>query len=266
MVKVAIITGASSGIGRSSAIALSKKGWTIVLFARRLDNLQETKSMCSNPSQCLTISGDVSSEEDVAILFQETVNRFGGMLSLISSVDAFDTISDRRLDLLFNNAGTNVDQIPLEELSFSDIQKVVNVNLIGALLCTREAIMVFKAQSPQGGRIINNGSISAYTPRPHSAPYTASKHAILGLTKSTLLDGRKFNITCTQIDVGNARTDMSSDHLDGALQADGRVVPELMMNADHVGDAVAYIAELPHEVTVLTFNIMATGMPFVGRG
>ncbi|KAL6302031.1 short-chain dehydrogenase/reductase SDR [Sparassis latifolia] len=260
MVKVAIITGASSdnvtsisyrysGIGRSSAIALSKKGWTIVLFARRLDNLQETKSMCSNPSQCLTISGDVSSEEDVAILFQETVDRFGGMLSLISS-----------------NAGTNVDQIPLEELSFSDIQKVVNVNLIGALLCTREAIMVFKAQSPQGGRIINNGSISAYTPRPHSAPYTASKHAILGLTKSTLLDGRKFNITCTQIDVGNARTDMSSDHLDGALQADGRVVPELMMNADHVGDAVAYIAELPHEVTVLTFNIMATGMPFVGRG
>ncbi|KAI0927526.1 hypothetical protein AcW1_007263 [Taiwanofungus camphoratus] len=168
--------------------------------------------------------------------------------------------------MLFNNAGINAPQIPIEDLWLSKFQQVVNVNLVGTFLCTREAVRVFKSQSPPGGRIINNGSISAYTPRPHSAPYTATKHAVLGLTKSTSLDGRNFNIACTEIDIGNARTDMAGSHSAGTLQPDGRVVPELMFDANHVGDAVAYIAGLPNEVTVLTFNIMATGMPFVGRG
>jgi len=248
MTKVAIITGASSGIGRVSAIALSKTGWSVVLFARRVEKLHETKGLCQDPDQCLTVQGDVSREEDVAKLFQETLQRFG------------------RLDLLFNNAGSGAPPIPIEELPLTLFQHVVNVNLVGTFLCTREAVKIFKSQSPQGGRIINNGSISAYTPRPHSAPYTATKHAVLGFTKSTLLDGRKFNITCTQIDIGNAHTDMAARLSEGALQPDGRIVPEHTFDVNHVGDAVAYLAGLPHEVTVLTFNIMATGMPFVGRG
>ncbi|KZT12165.1 short-chain dehydrogenase/reductase SDR [Laetiporus sulphureus 93-53] len=248
MAKVAIITGASSGIGRTSAIALSEKGWSVVLFARRLENLLETKAMCADPEQCLAIQGDVTSEEMVLDLFRQTISRFG------------------RLDLLFNNAGISAPQIPIEELTLSQFEQVVNVNLVGTFLCTREAVKIFKSQTPQGGRIINNGSISAYTPRPHSTPYTSTKHAVLGMTKSTLLDGRKFNITCTQIDIGNAQTDMAGSHSDGAMQPDGRIVPEHMMDVKHVGDAVAYIAGLPHEVTVLTFNIMATRMPFVGRG
>jgi len=248
MVKVVIVTGASSGIGRASAIALSKAGWSVVLFARRLEHLEETKAMCANAEECLVAQGDVTSEEDVARVFRDTVSRFG------------------RLDVLFNNAGISSKAIPIEDLPLSLFQKIINVNLVGTFLCTREAVKIFKSQSPQGGRIINNGSISAYTPRPHSAPYTATKHAVLGMTKSTLLDGRNFNITCTQIDVGNAQTDMAGSHSAGALQPNGQVVPEDMMDVKHVGDAVAYIADLPHGVTVLTFNIMATGMPFVGRG
>ncbi|CCL99464.1 uncharacterized protein FIBRA_01482 [Fibroporia radiculosa] len=238
MTKVAIITGASSGIGRSSAIALSEKGWTLVLFARRLDNLQETKAMCADPEKCLVIQGDVSKEDEVAKLFQETVQRFG------------------RLDLLFNNAGISSKPIPIEEMSLSHFQKIVDVNLIGTFLCTREAVKIFKSQTPQGGRIINNGSISAYTPRPYSTPYTATKHAVLGMTKSTLLDGRNFNITCSQIDIGNAQTDMAGSHSEGTLQPNGQVVPEQMMDVKHVGDTVAYIAGLPHGVTLLTVNIM----------
>jgi len=248
MAKVAIITGASSGIGRHSAIALSKAGWSVVLFARRLENLVETQNLCADPSQVLAIQGDVSNEASVAKLFADTVARFG------------------RLDLLFNNAGVSAPPIPIEEFDLAKLQQVLNINIVGTWLCTREAVKLFKSQTPQGGRIINNGSISAYTPRPHSAPYTASKHAVLGLTKATLLDGRNFNITCTQIDIGNARTDMSGSHSDGTLQADGRMVAEKMYDAKHVGDAIVYLAGLPHEVTVLTFNLMATGMPFVGRG
>ncbi|KAH9950625.1 short-chain dehydrogenase/reductase SDR [Amylocystis lapponica] len=248
MAKVAIITGASSGIGRQSAIALSRAGWSVVLFARRLEKLVETRELCVDPSKCLVLQGDIASETSVAELFASTIAHYG------------------RLDLLFNNAGINAPQVPIEELPLAKLQDVLNVNVVGTFLCTREAVRVFKSQTPQGGRIINNGSISAYTPRPHSAPYTASKHAVLGLTKSTLLDGRRFNITCTEIDIGNARTDMASDHAQGTLQPDGRVVSELMYDASHVGEAIAYLAGLPHEVTVLTFNIMATGMPFVGRG
>ncbi|OCH90451.1 short-chain dehydrogenase/reductase SDR [Obba rivulosa] len=248
MTKVAIITGASSGIGRVSAVALSKKGWSVVLFARRSDKLLETKELCQDPEQCFIVQGDVSNETDVLKLFQETLERFG------------------RLDLLFNNAGSGAPPLSIEDMPLAVFQHVVNVNLIGTFLCTREAVKIFKLQSLQGGRIINNGSISAYTPRPNSAPYTATKHAVLGLTKSTALDGRKFNITCTQIDIGNAHTDMAARLSVGALQPDGRIVPEQTFDVSHVGDAVAYLADLPHEVTVLTFNIMATGMPFVGRG
>jgi len=248
MVKVAIITGASSGIGRESAIALSKAGWAVVLFARRLDKLVETQNLCADPSQVLALQGDISNEESVAKLFADAVAHFG------------------RLDLLFNNAGVSAPAIPIEEFKLSKLQDILNINIVGTWLCTREAVKVFKSQTPQGGRIVNNGSISAYTPRPHSAPYTASKHAVLGLTKSTLLDGRNFNITCTQIDIGNARTEMSGSHSDGTIQADGSMRAELMYDAKHVGDALVYLGSLPHEVTVLTMNLMATGMPFVGRG
>ncbi|KAH9922604.1 short-chain dehydrogenase/reductase SDR [Fomitopsis serialis] len=246
--RVAIITGASSGIGRSSAIALSKAGWSIALYARRLENLQETQTMCANPNQILVVQGDVMDEESVKSLFRKTVERFG------------------RLDILFNNAGISAPAVPIEELSLEKFQQVTNINLVGTFLCTREAIRIFKAQTPQGGRIINNGSISAYTPRPNSAPYTATKHAVLGMTKSTLLDGRKFNITCTQIDIGNAATSMANGHAAGILQANGEVAAEQMMDVQHVGDTVAYIAGLPLDVTMLTVNIMATRMPFVGRG
>ncbi|OCH87719.1 short-chain dehydrogenase/reductase SDR [Obba rivulosa] len=248
MIKVAIITGASSGIGRASAIALSKAGWSLVLFARRKEKLTETQNLCQNPNQCLIIQGDVTSEESVKGLFQQTLERYG------------------RLDMLFNDAGMNAPQIPIEDLSLDQFQQIVNINLVGPFLCTREAVRMFKSQSPQGGRIINNGSISAYTPRPHSAPYTSTKHAVLGLTKSTALDGRAFNITCTEIDIGGARTDMAIGHSAGALQPDGRIISEALFEAEHVGNTIAYIADLPLDVTVLTFNIMATGMPFVGRG
>ncbi|EMD39590.1 hypothetical protein CERSUDRAFT_80971 [Gelatoporia subvermispora B] len=248
MAKVAIITGASSGIGRVSAVALSKTGWSLVLFARRLEKLVETQRLCDNPDQCLVVQGDVANEESVKDLFKKTLERYG------------------RLDLVFNNAGMNSPQVPIEELSLQQFQQVINANLIGPFLCTREAIRIFKSQTPQGGRIINNGSISAYTPRPHSAPYTSSKHAILGLTKSTSLDGRAYNIACTEIDIGGARTDMAIGHSAGALQPDGRVISEALFDAEHVGNTIAYIADLPLDVTVLTVNIMATGMPYVGRG
>jgi len=248
MAKVAIITGASSGIGRASAIALSKAGWSLVLFARRLDKLIETQNLCRNPEQIVVVQGDVTDGGSVKGLFQQTLERYG------------------RLDMLFNNAGMNAPQVPIEEMSLEQFQQVVNVNLVGPFLCTREAVRIFKSQTPQGGRIINNGSLAAYTPRPHSAPYTATKHAVLGLTKSTALDGRKFNIACTEIDIGGARTDMAIGHSAGALQPDGRVISEALIDAEHVGNTIAYIADLPLEVTVLTFNIMATGMPFVGRG
>ncbi|EPQ54664.1 short-chain dehydrogenase [Gloeophyllum trabeum ATCC 11539] len=244
--KVAIITGASSGIGQTTAIALSAAGWRVALFGRREVLLQDTARQCKN--ETLVVVGDVADEGDVARLFAETINKFG------------------RLDMLFNNAGTGAPALPLEELPLSLFQKVLNTNLIGTFLCTREAVKIFKSQTPQGGRIINNGSISAHTPRPHSAPYTATKHAVSGMTKSTALDGRAFNISCTQIDIGNAHTPMAARLAAGALQPDGSTRPEAMMDQQHVADAVVHIASLPNEVQVLQFMIMATGMPFVGRG
>ncbi|TBU25496.1 short-chain dehydrogenase/reductase SDR [Dichomitus squalens] len=245
--KVAIITGASSGVGRATAIALAEAGWSISLFARRANKLQETKQLCKDPSKVLLVEGDVTKEDNVSALFRETVDRFG------------------RLDVLFNNAGIGSPQVPIEDVSLETFQNVLNVNLVGTFLCTREAVKIFKSQVPKGGRIINNGSISAYTPRPFSSPYTSSKHAVLGLTKSTLLDGRVHNITCTQIDIGGAKTGMSPPP-QGTLQPDGSYSQEATFDAKHVGEAIVHIAGLPLDVTVLTFNIMATRMPFVGRG
>ncbi|OJT02065.1 Glucose 1-dehydrogenase 3 [Trametes pubescens] len=228
--KVAIVTGASSGVGRASAIALAQAGWSVALLARRADLLEETKALCVDPSRVLLVSGDVAREEDVKRLFQATIDAFG------------------RLDMLFNNAGRGHPQVPIEELSLDAFQQVINVNLIGTFLCTREAVRIFKSQTPKGGRIINNGSISAYTPRPFSYAYTASKHAVLGLTKTTLLDGRAHNITCTQ-------TVMSPPER-GALQPDGSYSREATFDAKHVGESIVHIAALPLDVTVLTFNIM----------
>ncbi|KDQ62268.1 hypothetical protein JAAARDRAFT_149037 [Jaapia argillacea MUCL 33604] len=246
--KVAIITGASSGIGRAAAIALSAVGWSLGLSGRREEQLKETAELCNLKDKTLVVPGDVTDEEYVIRLFKETVEKFG------------------RIDLVFNNAGTNAPAVPLEQLTLSQFQNVVNVNLTGSFLVTREAFKYFKAQDPQGGRIINNGSISAHTPRPNSSPYTSSKHAITGLTKCTALDGRAFNISCTQIDIGNAYTDMAARLSVGALQANGSVVPEAMMDPKHVADAIVHIASLPNEVQVLNFTIMSTKMPFVGRG
>jgi len=204
--------------------------------------------MAFQSSKTLIIVGDVTDEAFVKDLFAKTVTHFG------------------RLDLLFNNAGIASPPVPIDELSLGAFQQVINVNLIGLFLCTREAVKVFKAQSPPGGRIINNGSLSAHVPRPHSSPYTCSKHAVLGLTKCTSLDGRAHNITCTQVDIGNAHTDMAAGHTSGALQPDGRMVPEPTMNVQHVADSIVHIASLPNDVTVLEYKIMPSGVPFVGRG
>ncbi|KAI0643010.1 short-chain dehydrogenase/reductase SDR [Trametes meyenii] len=245
--KVAIVTGASSGVGRASAVALANAGWSLALFARRAEMLEETRALCADPSRVVLVSGSVANEQDVKRLFATVIDAFG------------------RLDMLFNNAGVSPAQVPLESVTLESFQEVIDVNLVGTFLCTREAVKIFKTQTPQGGRIINNGSISAYTPRPFSSAYTASKHAVLGMTKCTLLDGRAHGITCTQIDIGGAQTGMSPPP-QGTLQPDGRLAHEATFDAKHVGEAIVHIAGLPLDVTVLTFNIMATGMPFVGRG
>ncbi|KAF7301209.1 hypothetical protein MIND_00685600 [Mycena indigotica] len=245
----AIITGASSGIGRESAIALAKAGWHVALTARRKDALEETKQLCgSDEGRTLVLAGDVTDEEFVRALFEETVKRFG------------------RLDLLFNNAGVGAPAIPLEELSLETFQRVISVNLVGPFLCAREAVRVFKAQKPMGGRIVNNGSISAHTPRPFSAPYTASKHGITGLSKCISLDGRAFDITCTTLDIGNAATKMTKRMDDGVLQPDGRIMPEATFDVAQVGAALVYLGSLPPDVNVPHFTIMANKMPFAGRG
>ncbi|KAJ6612118.1 hypothetical protein B0H10DRAFT_2282384 [Mycena sp. CBHHK59/15] len=246
--KVAIITGSSSGIGRESAIALSKAGWNVVLTARRTDALHETSLLCVDPDNCLLLAGDVTDEAFVKQLFSETVARFG------------------RLDLLFNNAGVNSPTVPFEDLTLEAFQNVISVNLVGPFLCAREAVRIFKTQSPIGGRIINNGSLSAHTPRPLSAPYTASKHAITGLSKSLALDGRAFGITCTQLDIGNAGTRLTTRMTAGVLQPDGRRVPEATFDVAHVAAAVVHIAGLPPDVAVPHLTIMAAQAPFAGRG
>jgi len=246
MAKTAIITGASSGIGRESSIALSKAGWNLVLTARRLDQLNETAQLC--PGETLVLAGSITDEPFVKSVFEAATARFG------------------RLNLLFNNAGISPKGIPLAELTLEGFKEIVDTNLIGAFIAAREAMKVFKSQSPQGGRIINNGSLSAHVPRPNASPYTVSKHGMTGLTKSIALEGRAFSITCTQIDIGNAHTDMAAGHTVATLQPDGRMQPEPTMNVEHVASTIVHIASMPPDVAMLEVNIMAAGAPYVGRG
>lgn len=244
--KIALVTGAGSGIGRASALALSREGYSVVLAGRREAALRETADAASN--QILVVPTDVANPDSIRHLFEQTRATFG------------------RLDVLFNNAGINVPGVPLEELPLEHWQQVVAINLTGVFLCTQEAFRLMKSQSPRGGRIINNGSISATAPRPNSAPYTATKHAITGLTKSTALDGRQHDIACGQIDIGNAETDMAAKSKLGVPQADGRIAAEPMMDVEDVARAVVYMANLPLGANVLFMTVMATKMPLVGRG
>ena len=247
--KTALVTGAGSGIGRAVALALLDQGYSVSLMGRRLDPLKETAQLSgSKQSNTLICSGDVSNPDDVSRIFADTKDRFG------------------RLDLLFNNAGSGARPVPMEELGIEEWKQVVDVNLTGAFLCTQEAIRMMKSQKPKGGRIINNGSISAHTPRPFSAPYTATKHAITGLTKSTSLDGRIHDIMCGQIDIGNAATPMTERMKSGVPQPNGSIMPEPTMNVDNVGRAVVYMDSLPLKENVLFMTVMANEMPFVGRG
>ena len=248
MNKVAMVTGAGSGIGAHTALALLAEGYSVVLVGRRRDRLQATAEQAVPGAISLVLPADVSDGPAVTQLFAETRNRLG------------------RLDLLFNNAGSAAPPIPMEDLSLEQWQRVINVNLTGAFLCTQQAIRLMKSQHPKGGRIINNGSISAHVPRPHSAPYTATKHAITGLTKSTALDGRAHNIVCGQIDIGNALTEMTSRMANGVLQADGSLAAEPTMDVTHVAQAVVYMAGLPLSANVQFMTVMASGMPFIGRG
>lgn len=242
--RVAIITGAGSGIGRATAHSLFREGYSVVLAGRRRDALEQT----ADGTNALIVPTDVADPDSVHQLFETTKQAFG------------------RVDLLFNNAGCGAPPVPLEELTVEQWRKVVDVNLTGAFLCTREAFRVMKAQQPRGGRIINNGSISAHTPRPFSAPYTATKHAITGLTKSTALDGRAYDIACGQIDIGNARTEMTARMKEGIIQPNGSIAVEPTMDVDAVARAVVYMASLPLDANVLCMTVMATKMPFVGRG
>ena len=244
--KIALITGAGSGIGEASALALSKAGYTVVLAGRRKALLDEVARKSAPAS--FAIPTDLTDPASIAALFAEVKARFG------------------RLDLLFNNAGTGAPAIPLEDLSYDQWRAVLDTNVTGAFLCTQEAFRIMKVQNPRGGRIINNGSISATTPRPNSAPYVASKHAITGLTKSTSLDGRKYDIACGQIDIGNARTPMAERIVTGVLQADLTTKSEPTFEVRHVADAVVYMASLPLDANVQFITLMATKMPFVGRG
>jgi NAD(P)-dependent dehydrogenase (short-subunit alcohol dehydrogenase family) len=247
--KVAIVTGAGSGIGRAVAIGLLEHGFAVVAAGRRAAALDETlNAHPAGQSRSLAVPTDVTSPESVKTLFGATKDRFG------------------RLDLLFNNAGISAPAVPLDELSVEQWRAVVDANLTGAFLCTQQAFRLMKAQNPRGGRIINNGSISAHVPRPNSAPYTASKHAITGLTRSTSLDGREHDIACGQIDIGNAATDMTARFAVGTLQANGETKVEPRLHVSHVVDAVLYMAGLPLEANVQFITVMATKMPFIGRG
>jgi len=247
-VKIAIVTGAGSGIGRAAALALQSAGYSVSLAGRRLAELEQTAAQ-ANPAggSMLPVATDVRQPDSVRALVRATVEKFG------------------RLDVLFNNAGVNAPAIPMEELSYEQWSDVVNVNLTGAFLCAQEAIRQMKSQQPKGGRIINNGSISAHVPRPYSAPYTATKHAIAGLTKSISLDGRAHNIACGQIDIGNAG-DMGGKAPAPALQPNGEMVLEPRMDLKHVADAVVYMSSLPLGANVQFMTVMATNMPFIGRG
>ena len=249
MGKVAIVTGAGSGIGRCTALALLREGYCVALAGRRVEPLEmAVKEAGPSGSKALVAPADVREPASVRALFAKTRETFG------------------RLDLLFNNAGTGAPAVPLEDLTFEQWQAVVDINLTGAFLCTQEAFRLMKSQTPRGGRIINNGSISAHAPRPNSAPYTATKHAITGLTKATALDGRRFDIACGQIDIGNAATELTAKMKDGILQANGVIAAEPTMDPENVARAVVYMASLPLDANVQFMTVMATKMPFVGRG
>ena len=247
--KVAIVTGAGTGIGQRSALALLADGYSVTLAGRRAALLEETLSQAGElAAHALAIPTDVADPNSVAALFARTVDAFG------------------RVDVVFNNAGISAPPIPLEELTVDQWKAVVDVNLTGAFFCTQEAFRIMKDQDPRGGRIINNGSVSAYVPRPNTAPYTATKHAMTGLTRSTSLDGRKYDIACGQIDIGNADTDMAAVFKTGVPQANGEIAIEPVMDADNVAQAVVYMAGLPLDANVQFMTIMATKMPFIGRG
>jgi NAD(P)-dependent dehydrogenase (short-subunit alcohol dehydrogenase family) len=247
--KIAMVTGAGTGIGRQVSLSLCRAGYSVVLVGRRRKPLEEVAREGERALfRTLVVQADVVDPDSVRAAFARVKDAFG------------------RLDLLFNNAGVGAPDLPMEELSDEDWSLVVGVNLSGSFFCIREAFRLMKAQDPQGGRIINNGSISAYTPRPNSAPYTATKHAVTGLTKSAALDGRKYNIACGQIDIGNAHTTMTEDMKSGVLQADGSVAMEPTIHPEDVAKAVLLMATLPLDANVLFMTVMATAMPFVGRG
>jgi len=247
--KIAVVTGAGSGIGRAAALALLREGYKVALAGRRREALDETVKMAADhAANAMPVVTDVSNPESVAALFDAVKQAHG------------------RVDVLFNNAGIGAPPVNLEDLTFEQWRAVVDINLTGAFLCTQAAMRVMKAQQPRGGRIINNGSISAHAPRPNSAPYTSTKHAITGLTKSTSLDGRKYDIACGQIDIGNASTELAARMAKGVPQANGQVAVEPLMDVAHVASAVTYMASLPLDANVQFLTIMATKMPFVGRG
>ncbi|MBT9458234.1 MAG: SDR family oxidoreductase [Burkholderiaceae bacterium] len=247
--KIAMVTGAGTGVGRAVALSLLQAGWTVVLVGRREAPLLQTAQLAGpGAERCLALTADVSQEAAVTALFEQVRSRFG------------------RLDLLFNNAGVGAPAVPIDELTLAQWQGVVDVNLTGSFLCAQAAFRLMKRQSPQGGRIINNGSVSAHAPRPNSAPYTATKHAITGLTKALSLDGRAFDIACGQIDIGNALTEMAAPMAKGVRQANGEIAVEAVMDVQHAASAVLYMAGLPPEANVQFMTVMATKMPFVGRG
>jgi NAD(P)-dependent dehydrogenase (short-subunit alcohol dehydrogenase family) len=247
--KVVVVTGAGSGIGRAVSIAMLGDGYAVVLAGRRAERLHETvREAGSDGTRAVPVATDVTDPAAVHRLFETVRDTFG------------------RLDVLFNNAGVSPPGIPLEDITFEQWRKVVDVNLTGSFLCTQEAFRLMKAQHPRGGRIINNGSIAAHVPRPNSVPYAATKHAITGLTKATALDGRAFDIACGQIDIGNAATDMARRFAGGVLQANGQTAPEPLLDVGHVVRAVLYMASLPLDANVPFITVMATKMPFMGRG
>ncbi|MDB3935393.1 SDR family oxidoreductase [Granulosicoccus sp.] len=248
MTQIALVTGAGSGIGQSTSLALANAGLHVILTGRRESALQETIGKADNADSMTAIACDVSDEEQVDALFAKIKQQHG------------------RLDVLFNNAGTNVPPMPIDELTVAQFKQVIDVNLLGAFLVARGAFALMRKQSPQGGRIINNGSVSAYVPRPGSVPYTVSKHAITGLTRTLSLDGRAFNIACGQIDIGNTASDMTEQMNKGVPQADGSIKPEPTMDTTHVSEAVVHMAGLPLSANVQFMTIMASGMPFIGRG